>query len=121
MKGYRFFRDCGSPDGETEIDIGKQRFIYQCRKRGIKPTQDTSVGNVIALFLDDWNNVIAHWDGHTYAVDCYAGIFFRNNSDVTTDSVSHAYLRDNCIRVSADVARKIHPRMFAVIDADDNN
>lgn len=55
-------------------------------------------------------------DGGEIVRDAVVGMFEQTNSQVCLSAVSQDYLRSKCKRVSEEVARKIHPRLFVWLD-----
>lgn len=118
MKGLRFYRDIGSEDG------GKRAFRTACRERGVKPAHDTTLGNVVAVALDDqgrvsWYPRLSWTLGDVqYQAEAYVAVLASANSPVCGGSVSREYLSECCIRVPERVARAIHPALFVRIESD---
>jgi hypothetical protein len=72
-----------------------------------------SKGTVIAAFVA--NGIFLSGGQPCYEAE--AGILDSPNSPVGSTSVSLAYLRDNCKRVSEAHARRVHPTLLAVLDS----
>ena len=83
--------------------------------RKTKPT-----GNVIAVSTDKrgYPDYFNYGNGKV-SVECASAIYFEPNSEVTGDSVSRDYLKENTKRISEAKARKIHPKLFEYLDSDD--
>lgn len=50
--------------------------------------------------------------------ECLSAVFSSEDSDTNLTSVSRDYLRMRCVKVSADMARKLHPRLLARIEGE---
>jgi hypothetical protein len=92
MRGIRFFEE------------------YHNKRKG------ESTNNVIAVQLNDQGQKVGYIEDKEWHWDCIAGVFFVDNSDVASDSVSESYLRAKCKRISEARAREIHPRLFTYLD-----
>lgn len=66
--------------------------------------------NVIALLLGDKHCCV------DYSQEALSATFGHADSDTSLGSVSHEYLRD-CRRIPESLARDLHPRLFARLDA----
>lgn len=88
MKAVRFYQDFGTKKAK--------RNFWKSSKLAIAP-------NALALFTETNEALVAITDNH--------------NSHVATSSVSHEYLRMNCVRCSEEMARMIHPNLFKRLDA----
>lgn len=107
MKGYRFYAAYSSK-------LHRRMDTTPRHVRKVGPTPNPAA-NAIAVFLDDDGREL--FNGESY--DCFAGIFDHPDSDVATSGVSPEYLRERCRRISEQEARRIHPRLFQRLDADD--
>lgn len=67
--------------------------------------------NVVALLLGNEHRC------PDYSQEALTATFGHADSDTSLGSVSHEYLRD-CRRIPEDLARRLHPRLFARLDAD---
>ena len=92
MRGVRFYEE------------------FDNKRKGI------SNGNVVAVIPENrWIKEYA--DGSTDLIyDAISAVFYHPDSDVCGTGVSQGYLRASCKRVSESKARKIHPRLFEVLD-----
>jgi hypothetical protein len=95
VKGYRFYEE-----------------FTNTRKR-------VSVGNVVALELDDAGNPFTHWDGSKYVMSAIVGGGNGPNTWPTSGAVSPEHLRKRCKRVSARRAREVHPAIFDWVDPEE--
>lgn len=93
MKDVRFYLEF--PDKKTKSHSGKEHKRHS--------------GAVFALFLND---------GYHAQPEGIAGVFAQPNPPVASTGASWNYLRIFCKRVNEKTARKIHPRLFKVLDHD---
>lgn len=68
-------------------------------------------------------NCVAVMTGHEHrcpdgSQEALSSVFDHADSDTNLGSVSRDYLAKRCVRIDADLARKLHPRLLARIDAD---
>ena len=98
MRGYRFY--------EEFSDKGRRE----------------SMGTVVALLLDDYQQPYMHWSSIAencqgdWVADAISSVFDTPNSEVGSGSVALGYLRERCKRVSETTARQIHPQMFVYLE-----
>ena len=52
-----------------------------------------------------------------WLAECFAAVQDIPNNPVCGTSCSFEYLKDSCKRISERQARKIHPRLFSLLDA----
>lgn len=52
-----------------------------------------------------------------YSQEALSAVMGTCDSDTNLGSVSRDYLAKRCVRIDADLARKLHPRLLARIDA----
>jgi len=90
MKGVRFYEQ------------------FQNKRKGV------SAGQCVALMLDDHGRPVHNDDGRT--LSAVAGVFEHADSPPASTSVSFEFLRTKCKRVTEARARKIHPRLFTMLD-----
>lgn len=88
MKGVRFYEE------------------FSSKRRGI------SEGNCIAVLAANGYQVV---DGDRI-YDAIVAPFGRPNCSPSSGSVASGYLRKKCKRVTEAQARKIHPRLFQLLD-----
>lgn len=95
MKGYRFYEE------------------FDNKRKGI------SNGNVVAVIPENrWTE--QYPDGSIDVIyDVIGAVFYHPNSDVCGTGASQGYLSESCKRVSESKARKIHPKLFEVLDMPD--
>lgn len=99
MKGVRFYLEYKTP---TE------------KNKGTRANPGNHMGTVVAAFVD--NGLYKCGQGeHCY--DAVGGLHSYENSPVVSTSASLDYLKENCLRISEEQAREIHPRLFEVLDA----
>lgn len=112
MKGFRFYADIKGTEyepGEHGFPRGKLRTDTTVEHLRILGEANVPV-NCIALFLGD-----EHRNGTQYQ-EALVATFAHANSDTSVGGVSFKYLR-SCRRVPEVVARSLHPRLFARLDA----
>jgi hypothetical protein len=49
-------------------------------------------------------------------MDAFVAVSGRSNSPVELGVPSEDYLRKRCVRIDADLARKLHPNLFARLE-----
>jgi hypothetical protein len=76
-----------------------------------------SAGNVVAAFVGGEARGV-FISGGVACVEALGALIAEPNSPVVGTSVSLAFLRAKCKRVSEARARKVHPALFQRIDAD---
>jgi hypothetical protein len=71
------------------------------------------------------NNCLAVW-GKPYLTqgpipvnECLSAVLYTSNSDVNVGAVSREHLQKRCVRISEELARKLHPKLAARLDAAD--
>jgi hypothetical protein len=75
---------------------------------------DEGNGNVVAVDLE-----LAEADlADTGSYGAWVAVFYEPNSPVTYGGASPRYLDTNCVEVSEEEARLIHPRLFETLDED---
>lgn len=71
--------------------------------------EEIGQGNVFAAFKPMRKNGSKNIDG-------LGAVYFRKNSAVASTSASPDYLKTKCRRISENRARKIHPRLFQLLE-----
>lgn len=92
MKNVRFYVECGSP---------------QAKK------QNKNIGNVVAVFPKKGR----FQRGGELCVQAIHALHDYADSPAESGSLALDYLRKRCKRVSEDIARVIHPRLFEALNA----
>lgn len=113
MNGYRFYADLpgthySGVTGALKVSGDK----WRPRTTVAQLTEYAAAGglcNVIALLLGDEHKTL---DG----CEALVSTFEYQDSDTSLSSVSREYLR-KCRRIPESLARELHPRLFARIDA----
>lgn len=72
--------------------------------------------NVAAVATDR-----AQWyhDGRNLMKECISAVFDHPNSPVAGSAASRGYLDSRTVRIDEATARKLHPALFACLDAED--
>lgn len=94
MNGYRFYLEYPTPAD--------------------KRAKRNAMGTVLAVH----NSAVpfkSGTGGGYWAKECVGAVTDERNSDCCGTSASLDYLRLNCRRISAELARSIHPKMFAYL------
>lgn len=111
MKGYRFFADNG---GENSKSGSKKHRPFT--RRNLRDTADHGRQvNCIALFVND-DGRYSYTPGKDVVMEGLAAVFGTSNSGVNVTGVSQEYLRKHCVRIPENLARKLHPALFARLD-----
>lgn len=103
MNGFRFYADLTG----TNPALPLRTPVRQLRLLG----EAGQHVNCVALLIGDEHR------NHDGTQEALAGTFSHPNSDVSLGSVRHDYLR-RCRRIPESIARKLHPRLFARLDAE---
>lgn len=98
MNGVRFYLEYGSP---TE------------KNKATRKSPGDHIGTVVAVLVE--NGTFPCGQGK-WCYDAIGGLHARPNSPVASTSASLDYLRENCLRISEEQAREIHPRLFEWLD-----
>lgn len=111
MKGYKFYAEMLEERGSKSAS--KQ---YPAFTRGhLRALADLGYHcNVVAVPLDRRGRPL--WQGSTLNMDAFAGLTDRLNAPVCSTSTSRDYLRDRCVRINAELARRLHPNMFHYLE-----
>ena len=119
MKGYRFYADLAGTESEPcaaggfypdniKRAYGKRTTVKQLREAASAGKQC----NVVALLLG------AEHQNQDYWQEALIATFAHFDSDTSLGSVSRDYLK-GCRHIPESLARKLHPRLFARLDAAD--
>jgi hypothetical protein len=98
MKGYRFYLEYPN---STE------------KKKATVKNLGNHKGNVVAVSFQDYR--ILHFEKDIQYDSFCAGTDHRNGY-VVSGTCTEGYLRAVCKRIPENLARIIHPRLFAVLD-----
>lgn len=112
MNGFRFYADIPGTEydpKESSFPRGRLPSDITVERLGILGDVGTHV-NVIALLLGPEHC------GHDGTQEALVSTFGYPNSDTSLSSVDRKYLR-RCRRIPERVARNLHPRLFARLDA----
>lgn len=66
--------------------------------------------NVIAVLLDEKGKTC--WCGNTDKMDAFVAVSSQPNPPVELGTPSLGYLRKRCVRISEELARRLHPNLF---------
>lgn len=83
------------------------------RRKATRKELGNHSGNCLAVY----GNSFIPGD-HYVKKECVSSVFDTANSDVCTSSCQLDWLRSNCLRISEQQARKIHPKLFQYLDCD---
>lgn len=100
MRGIRFYLEYSSP---TE------------KNKATRKQPGNHTGNVFAAFVE--NGSYPCGDGG--CVDGVGSVFYQPNSVVVGTGASWKFLQENCLRISEEQAREIHPALFERLDQED--
>jgi hypothetical protein len=111
LTGYRFYAELPDSHGSKSASKKHGPFtvaaLQELTGRGLH-------NNCVAVVLDNFGNPM--WQGSTDCMDCIGPIRGTSDSPVASTSVSRDYLRNRCVRISQQLARKLHPAMFAYLE-----
>lgn len=117
MNGYRFYADINGTQSEQVAANGfypdnlKRAFGRRTTIKQLKEAAESGKRcNVVALLLGDEHRC------PDFTQDALVATFDYADSDTSLGSVSREYLAA-CRRIPEDLARKLHPRLFARLDA----
>jgi hypothetical protein len=116
MRGLRFYADLPGTLRQPEQQCSrfaddKPLLPLRTTIKGLKEYASlTGKLNVVALLLGEEHQC------HDYTQEALVATFGHPNSDTSFGSVSHDYLH-NCRRIPEPLARALHPRLFARLDA----
>lgn len=111
MKAYRFYaempEDRGSKSASKRYDAFTRKALQTMAVVGQRC-------NVIAVLLDKRGRPL--WHVGNDQMDAICPMNDLSNAQVQSGSPSRGYLRERCVRIDEDLARKLHPRLFAYLD-----
>jgi hypothetical protein len=113
MKGYRFYAEM--EDARCSKSASKRWSPFT---RGY--LQNLAAGswhnNCIAVLLDESGQPL--WCGKDRdQMDAICPVNGRPNASVELGLPSIGYLRTRCVRISAELAKKLHPNLFTYLEA----
>lgn len=112
MKGYRFFAEMseerGSKSGSKCYHAFTRDYLEGLADQGRHH-------NCIAVPLNQYGDPL--WVGDTLKMDAYHTGSDLANGWVSSGLVERGYLRTRCVRISAALARKLHPRLFFYLES----
>ena len=110
-KFYRFYAEMPEPwrskSANKEHEAFTRKTLTAWAARGL-------TANCVAVLLDEKTG--RPMTGGSGSYECASACYFHNNSACAGSSVSGEYLRERCVRVSADLARKLHPALFQYLE-----
>lgn len=117
MKGFHFYADLPGTLKQPEDYSGRHGDVPVFPKRTTRKQLSEAAGrgeqcNVLAVFTGREHQCV------DYSQECLSATFGHADSDTSMGSVNHDYLR-GCRRIGETLARKLHPRLFARLDADE--
>lgn len=116
MKNFRFYADLPGTlaiEDHSRRGFDKPAFPKRTTIRQLREAAERGERcNVVALMLGREHQCA------DYSQECLSATFIHADSDTSLGSVSHEYLR-GCRRIPESLARKLHPRLFARLDAAD--
>jgi hypothetical protein len=117
MKGFHFFADLPGTLAQPEDYSGRYGdtpvFPKRTTRKQLREAAERGeLCNVVALMLGD-----EHLCRSDYSQECLSATFGHADSDTSLGSVSRDYLK-GCRRIPEALARKLHPRLFARLDAE---
>lgn len=111
MKGYRFYAELPDSRGSKS---GSKKWAPFTRRTLTNDADHGFHNNCIAVPLDDRGYL--YWLHGMLMADCFAAVHGTSNSPVHGTSHSCDYLRIRCVRISAELARRLHPNLFAYLE-----
>lgn len=110
LKGYRFYAEMPS-DRASKSACKKYGAFTVAALRDM--AQFGQCNNVIAVPLG--NDGAPIWQGASLNMDCFGAVRDIPDSSVCGTSTSRDYLRKRCVRVSAELAMKLHPSLVTYL------
>ncbi len=110
---YRFYAEM--PDGRGSKSASK-RYVAFTRGWLSVASEKGLHCNVIAVPLEKGKPLYVRGDGPT-RMDAFCAVAGPSNSFVEGSTVESGYLRERCVRVSKELALKLHPRMASYLGA----
>jgi len=111
MKGYRFYAEMpearGSKSGSKRHRPFTRRWLEAHAIAGGR-------NNVIAVLLDEKGQPL--WTPGTNCMAAICPINDCSNAPVQSGSPSIDYLRTRCVRIDAELAKKLHPNLFSYLE-----
>lgn len=112
MKGFRFYAEMPEERGSKS---GSKRWGPFTRKTLANDAEHGCHVNCIAVPLGANDQPL--WQAGSRMMDAIVPCDDRSNTVVTTASVQDEYLRVRCVRIDADLARRLHPNLFKFLEA----
>ena len=106
MKGYRFYAELPSNRKSKSASKGQPAFTRATLKQMAEAGEHC---NCLAVL----DGSLFHASGGYLAVEVVTSVQDLPNCGVCTSSASVDYLRTNCVRIGEQLARKLHPALFA--------
>lgn len=101
MKGFRFYAELPENRGSKAANKRYRAFNRQYLE---SVARDGMHVNCIAVMHANGQNDVGDWDS-------FAPVSDRANAPVEAASVQGDYLRRRCVRISSDLALKLHPNL----------
>lgn len=112
MKNYRFYAEL--PDDGRESKSGSKHYHAFTREH-LRSKADRGLrNNCIAVLIDDKGQPLWHV-GTDGTMDAIVPAYGANNAAVCCGCVSRDYLRKRCVRIDAELAKKLHPNLFNLV------
>lgn len=113
MKGYKFYAEM---PGDRGSKSASQRHNAFTREELQRIAAHGNNCNCIAVLLDERGQPL--WCGKDRdQMDAICPLNDRSNAPVELGLPSIGYLRTRCLRINAELARKLHPYLFAYLEA----
>lgn len=110
MKNYRFYAEVPTERFTKKATVAHPRAFT--RKNLEAFAEDGGLNNCVAVYLDDDGRLMYGDDSCVEAAVTYVD---APNSGVNTGAVSLDYLRENCVRISAELAGRLHPKLMQYV------
>jgi hypothetical protein len=113
MKGFQFFAEM--PEGWRSKSGCKTHAPFT--RKTLKEWASRGVTcNVNAVFIDEETGRKMR-SGSPGTYEALVATFGHSDSDTSVGAVGWEYLDKRCVRIDEATARKLHPRLFARLDA----
>lgn len=111
MKNYRYYAEMPEDRGSKSGSRGYDPFT----REWLRDLADDYRGhnNCIAVPLENGHRM---FQGSTLRFDIYSAVNDRSNSPVEGSSTDGEYLRKRCVRIDAELARRLHPALFDYLE-----
>lgn len=110
MKGYRFYAEMDEARGSKSAS---KRWGAFNRNWLQWYANENGYVNCIAVLLENGQPM---YQGSTMRFDVISAVNGCSNAPVCLGGADNDYLRKRCVRIDEDLARRLHPRLFSVLE-----